>query len=199
MGVPDRKGKSMYQRKTCLSLAMILALAATGAFAADAEHDQHHPGATPPATAAKPSPATQGMPMGSMPGGSTSMPMMGMMQMMMGQNGMAGHVEGRIAFLKVELKITDAQQPLWNAVADAMRATAKGMADMANGMTMMGTAATLPDKLAMHEKMMAAHLDALRKLRVAVEPLYAALSDDQKKTADELMTGPMGMMGMGTM
>jgi len=46
---------------------------------------------------------------------------------------------------------------------------------------------------------MAAHLDSLRKLKVAVEPLYAALSADQKKTADELMVGPMGMMGMGMM
>ena len=39
---------------------------------------------------------------------------------------MAGHVEGRLAFLKTELKITDAQLPLWNAVADAVRANAKG-------------------------------------------------------------------------
>ena len=49
------------------------------------------------------------------------------MQMM---GSMADHVEGRIAFLKTELKITDAQQPLWNAVADAMRASAKDMAAM---------------------------------------------------------------------
>ncbi len=28
----------------------------------------------------------------------------------------------------------------------------------------------------------------------AVEPLYAALNDEQKKTADELLMGPMGMM-----
>jgi hypothetical protein len=32
-----------------------------------------------------------------------------------------------------------------------------------------------------------------------VEPLYAALSDDQKKTADQLMIGPMGMTSMGMM
>ena len=74
--------------------------------------------------------------MGSMPGASGGtpmmggqqmggMPMMGMMQMM---GSMADHVEGRIAFLKTELKITDAQQPLWNAVGDAMRANAKDMA-----------------------------------------------------------------------
>jgi hypothetical protein len=181
----------MHQRKTGLSLAMALALTATGAFAADAEHDQHHPGTTPPAAAAIPAPGAQGMPMG--PGSSGNMPVMGMMQMMMGQNGMAGHVEGRIAFLKAELKITDAQKLLWNTVADAMRANAKGMSGMPSGMPVMGSAATLPDKLAMHEKMMAAHLDGLRKLKAAVEPLYASFNADQKKTADELMVGPMGM------
>jgi hypothetical protein len=183
----------MHHRKTCLSLALVLALAATGALGADAEHDQHHPGTTPPAASAA-APSTPGMPM---PGGSGNMPMMGMMQMMMGQNGMTGHIEGRIAFLKAELKITDAQQSLWNAVAEAMRANAKGMSGMLNGMPKMGSATTLPDKLAMHEKMMAAHLDGLRTLKTAVEPLYASFNADQKKTADELMIGPMGMMGMG--
>ena len=129
------------------------------------------------------------------------MPMMGMMRMMIGQNGMgqigmAGHIEGRIAFLKTELKITDAQQPLWNAVADAMRANAKEMTDMMPMMrSMMQPSATLPEKLAAREKMITATLDALRKLKAAVEPLYAALNDDQKKTADELMIGPMGAWG----
>lgn len=177
----------MHQRNACLSLALVLALGAAGALAADAEHDQHHPGTTPPAATG--APGKPAMPMGSMPGNAANMPMMGMTQMMMGQNGMAGHVEGRIAFLKAELKITDAQQPLWNAVADAIRANAKSMP---SGMPMMGSAATLPEKLTAHEKMITAHLDALRKLKGAVEPLYAALNADQKKTADELMIGPMG-------
>jgi len=135
------------------------------------------------------------------------MPMMGGHQVggtpmlgMMGQNGMAGHVEGRIAFLKTELKITDAQQPLWNPVADAIRANAKDMAEVMPMMrSTMQPSSTLPDKLAAREKVMTAHLEALRKLKAAVEPLYAALSDDQKKTADQLMIGPMGMMGMGMM
>jgi hypothetical protein len=132
------------------------------------------------------------------PGG---MPMTGMMRMMMGQEGMgrmmaamAERVEGRLAFLKTELKITEPQLPLWNAVADAMRASAKSMSDMSGGMTGASQPGTLPDKLAMREKMMAAHLDALRKFKAAVEPLYAALNDEQKKTADDLLIGPMGMM-----
>ena len=188
----------MHHRKICLPLVLALAFTATGALAADAEHDQHHPGTTPPAATAAP-PGMSGMAMGSMPGSSGNMPMMGMMQMMMGQNGMAGHVEGRIAFLKAELKITDAQQPLWSAVADAIRANAKDMAAMPAGMGMMGGSANLPGRLATHEKAMAAHLDGLRKLRTAFDPLYASLSADQKKTADSLMIGPMGVMGMGMM
>ena len=115
--------------------------------------------------------------------------MMGMMQMM------AGHVEGRIAFLKTELKITAAQMPVWNAVADAIRAAPKDVSGMPC-IPMMQSSGTLPERLAAREKAMTAHLEALRKLRSAVEPLYVALSDDQKKTADQLMIGPMGM---GTM
>jgi LTXXQ motif family protein len=46
----------------------------------------------------------------------------------------------------------------------------------------------------LREKMMTAHLEALHRLKAAVDPLYAALSDEQKKTADELLMGPMGMM-----
>ncbi len=187
----------MHHRKTCFSLVLALVLAATGAVAAEAEHEQHHPGATPPAAAANPAPSMPGMPMAGMPGVSGNMPMMGMMQMMMGQNSMAGHVEGRIAFLKAELKITDAQQPMWNAVADAMRANAKNMADMPHGMAMTGGSGTLPEKLVAHEKMLAVHMDGLRKLRTAFDPLYPALNADQKKTADSLMIGPTGVMGMG--
>jgi hypothetical protein len=176
----------MSLRIRCISFTMILALTAAGAFAQTA---------TPPATGGSPTPPTQGMPMGAMPGGWSGMemggmPMMGMLQMM-GQHGMSGHVEGRIAFLKTELKITNSQQPLWDAVADAMRVNANDMTDMP--MSMMESSSTLPEKFAAREKAMTARLDALRKLKAAIEPLYATLSDDQKKTADQLMIGPMGM------
>ena len=180
----------MHCRKVRAWLVLMLALITGTALAQQPQHDEHHPSA-PPATAGP------GMP-GGMGGG--DMPMMGMMRMMMGRDGMsmmgamARHVEGRLAFLKTELKITDAQLPLWNAVADAMRANAKSMGDMAGGMMGGSETATLPDKLAMREKMMTAHLEALRKFKAAADPLYAALSDEQKKTADELLISPMGMM-----
>jgi LTXXQ motif family protein len=179
----------MIQRRNLAAMAAIIGLAVAPALAADNERSQHHPAD---------SAAGRQMPGGAMAGMSGGMPMMGMMGpgggMMMRM--MQGHVEGRLAFLKTELKITDAQLPLWNAVAEAIRANAKSgmgmMEEMAGGM--MGQGANLPDRFAAREKMMAARLDALRRLKSAVDPLYAALSDDQKKTADELLMSPMGMM-----
>lgn len=174
-------------------LAIAVSLIATAALAQTS--------ATPPAATGT-APA-QGMPMMA---GQQMVRIMAVMRMIMGQNAVAEHVEGRIAFLKTELKITDAQQPLWNAFADAMRANAKEMTDMMpmmqsmmpmmqSVMPMMPPSGTLPEKLAAREKIMTAHLDVLRKLRAAVEPLYVTLNDDQKKTADELIIGPMGAWG----
>jgi len=178
----------MRHRKICAWWVLMLVLAAGPGFAQQPRPDQHHPGGAPPSAV---------MPGGGMAGADGGMPMMGMMRMMMGQDGMAmmtGHVEGRLAFLETELKITDAQLPLWNAVADAIRADAKTMGGMAEGMMGGMQTDTLPEKLAAREKIMTAHLEALRKFKAAVDPLYAALSDEQKKTADELLIGPMGMM-----
>ena len=121
---------------------------------------------------------------------------MPMMRMMMGQGGMplmAKHIEGRLAFLKTELKITDTQLPLWNAFAQAMRDDSTVQA-MPHPMMEMNKATTLPDKIAARETMLTARLEALRKLKAAADPLYAALTVDQKKTADDIMLGPMGMM-----
>lgn len=138
-------------------------------------------------------------------GGQTmpGMPAPGMMPMMgqMGQGGMMGmmmrmgeHVEGRIAFLRAELRITEAQAPLWNAFADALRANARKMNEMQQAMMAQGAAPmNLPQRLAQHETMLTAHAEGFRAMRSAVQALYAALSDDQKRIADALIQGPMGM------
>ncbi len=143
-------------------------------------------------------------PMSPMMQGDT-MPMMrgmqhgGMMPMMgMGMMGMADHVEGRIAFLKAELKITDAQLSQWNTFADTIRSNAQRMGEMRGTMMqggMMGQTATAPDRLDRMEKMMTAMVEAVRSAKAALGPLYAVLSDEQKKMADTLLHGPMGMMG----
>jgi hypothetical protein len=190
----------MFQQRMLASFAMMLAFAAAPVLA----QDQHHPGSAAGAAGTPPSGMAQGTP-DCLMGGAGGMPMMGMMRMMMGQDGMGGvammvtamaeHVEGRLAFLKTELKITDAQLPLWNNFAQTVRDNAKTMGSMMQGgMTGMKQSVALPDKLAMREKMMTAHLEAMQKLKAAVDPLYAAFTDEQKKAADQLMLGPMGMM-----
>ena len=83
----------------------------------------------------------------------SNQPMMGQQMPMMGQgwmgNNMMGHgmmpmmdpsqhIEGRLAFLKTELKITDAQTTQWNAYADALRANAKRMSELMNEMMSSG-------------------------------------------------------------
>jgi hypothetical protein len=158
---------------------------------------QQAPGMMEPGSSAQVPPQ---MP-GGMMGGSAGTPMMGMMGQdgMMSMMGMGGHIEGRIAFLKTELKITDAQTAEWNAFADALRSNAKRMSEMRNTMMqggMMaqgGTSLSAPDRLDRMERMMTVMLDAVKATRSALEPLYAALSDEQKKMADQLIHGPMGM------
>lgn len=120
-------------------------------------------------------------------------PMMGMMA-----GGPGRHIEGRLAFIKAELKITDAQSAPWNAFADAVRENANAMADTHAAMMSGASAAqTLPERLAFAQQAMAAHLDGLTKTSAALDKLYEALGPDQKKVADEIVIGPMGMpMGM---
>ncbi len=134
--------------------------------------------------------AQQGMMMGG-----SQMPMAGMMSQG-GMMDMADHIEGRLAFLKTELKITDAQLPQWNAFADAMRACSTQMKDMmkqGSAMKQDATPPSLPQRLDLYERHMTTHLEMLRKMKAALLPLYASLSEPQRRSADELFHSPMGM------
>jgi hypothetical protein len=126
--------------------------------------------------------------------------MMAMMHGGMMGGGMMGdmplkHVEGRLAFLKTELKITSAQEPQWARFAHVVRSTAKN-AETAKPPMMQGgmKPSTAPDRLGQYEKTLAVRLETVRVLKTAVDPLYASFSDEQKKLADELLMSPMGIM-----
>jgi hypothetical protein len=159
--------------------ACLAAATAVPAWAAD--HATHHPA---PEQAR---PTDAGCPTGGAmePGGMMMMrgPMMGRAMGMMG-----GHLEGRLAFLKTELKITPAQEGAWQRFASDWRAAIKDHPMPKRDEMMSGD---LPSRLAMHQKMMAAHLEALNAIAAPLAGLYSVLSDQQKKDADELM----GMMG----
>ena len=109
---------------------------------------------------------------------------------------MASHLEGRLAYTKAELKITEAQESLWNTYAAAARENTKTMVGHCTVIMSQRDKSTvsLPERLEEHELLLGAQLDAIRAMNKALKPLYAALSDDQKKTADQLFWGPMGMM-----
>jgi len=115
------------------------------------------------------------------------------MGMMMGGRDTSTRAEGRIAFLKAELAITDAQKEFWDAYASALKKNLEGMRSMRASMMEMMQAKSPVERLDQHIAAMENRTAALKEIRPALSNLYAALSDDQKKTADELLTG-MGCM-----
>ena len=104
-------------------------------------------------------------------------------------------MEGRLSFLKTELKITDAQTPAWNELAQAIRTSAKQRNErMKSLFADEDKVKTLPERLELQEQLVATQLDELRQLKTAVQGLYAVLTEDQKKEADDI---GLPMMGMG--
>jgi len=205
-------------RHPTLAATLLLTMLAGPSLAQSAaEHQGHHPDQkeVPAATPAAPPEApggtgpSQGM-MGSgmkMMGGDMPMPdMMRMMGMMRpsGGDGMGGmdtidHVEGRIAFLRTELKITDAQASAWNAFADALRTNAKALGELRTSMMSQGSGSeSLVDRLTLQEKWLSVRLEGIRAMKSALTNLAGSFSDEQKKTADELLAPQMGMMPMMT-
>jgi hypothetical protein len=204
-----------------LAAALLFATVSLPSWAqSPADHEAHHPDQqeAPAAKQASPPPGSSGMMGQGMMGGAKGMMggkgvmdgnMANMMQMMgqqgaeagcAGMSGMAtiDHVEGRIAFLRTELKITDAQASAWNAFADALRTNAKTLGEIrASMMPQQGAAPqTLGDRLALQEKWLSARLEGTRAIKSALTNLVASFSDEQKKAADELLAPHMGMMAM---
>jgi hypothetical protein len=200
-----------------LMMTTMLMLATTSTFVwaqAPAANDPHHPPQTAAPTPAQPTtpPGQPGMGgmgmMGGMMGGMMSnMPMMNMMGMMgPGMAGMAtiDRVEGRIAFLRTELKIADAQTSAWNAFADALRTNAKKLGEVRASMMPQPAAGqqqapTMIERLDLQERWMLARLEGIRTIKSAFTKLSETLSDDQKKTANELLAPHMGMGMMAMM
>lgn len=101
--------------------------------------------------------------------------------------------EGRIAFLKTELGITDAQKSVWEPYAAAIKRNLQGMQGMWQTMKAVSEAKTPVDRLNAHIAAMDSRVAMLKDVKPALEKLYAALSEDQRKKADEILTG-MGCM-----
>ena len=109
-------------------------------------------------------------------------------------------VEGRIAFLKTELKLTAQQTPLFDKLADEMRAGAKTMQErhaqrhQASATTAPAPASAL-EKLERRSTAMKEITTAQDRYLAAFRPLYQSLSEEQKKTADQLFAQHGHMAG----
>ena len=100
------------------------------------------------------------------------------------------HIEGRIAFLKAELKITDSQAPLFERVAQAMRDNAKAMRDAYERRRGdRDKPRTAVESLQARVSAGQSRIEQTQRFLAAFTPLYDSLSDEQKKTADELLAG----------
>jgi hypothetical protein len=143
-----------------------------------------------------------GMQMGGM--GGHDMMGSGMGAMMRKMNcGFAEHLDGRLAYLKAELKLTDSQQAAWTSFTTAYSAAAQTALQKCAALDAAASGehakhSGVLGHLTMVERHMTDHLEVVRALKAAIEPLFATLTEEQKKAAEQAMSGVMGI-GMGGM
>lgn len=123
--------------------------------------------------------------------GAAALPLVGHAQGWAGHHGFMGgaeHVEGRIAYLKTELKISDAQAQDWDKVANVMRENAKALVQLRDeARANRDKPQTAIQRLDWIERMSQARAKAITGFADAFKPLYDRMSDDQRKAADALL------------
>lgn len=140
-------------------------------------------------------------------------PRWGMGHMMMGGWGTYGpmdseypgamleRIDGRLAFLKAELKITEQQAAAWDEFAGAIRTRADAHNELMRSMRATFDDGDflkkpLPERLTFQISHLEARVEQAKAVKAAVDKLYATLDDTQKQAADDTVLPLMGM-GMG--
>lgn len=100
----------------------------------------------------------------------------------------ANPVEARIQSLHDQLKITAAEEPQWNAVAQAMRDNAKSTGALIAERNKKAKTMSAVDDLRSYRAILQTHLDGIDKLTTAFEALYSAMPEAQKKVADAVFS-----------
>lgn len=103
-------------------------------------------------------------------------------------------IEARLAYIKADLGITEAQMPAWDGYADAVRAQRSTMGTMREDIMKAKEGGSALQRMDARIKAMQTKLDGLKALKAPTEALYAVLSEEQKKKADGLLGGRCGMM-----
>jgi len=190
----------MSRSKSHVALTFAAMLAASSQSIAQTQPDPHHPAPGAGTTEAVP---------GNQDQQSMSMPMMmkmmsGMMKMMGGegdQMGMAGaeHIRGRIAFLRAELQITDAQAKAWDVFAGVLQDNAERIKEMNMPMMSGSPKPQFMTQLDSQERILVAKLEEVRTTKATYAALHEVLSEEQRKMVDELLQNHTNMMPPGMM
>jgi hypothetical protein len=115
--------------------------------------------------------------------------------------GMLDRLDGRLAYMRTELKIAPEQVAAWDEFANAV----KSLAAAHNGMMLAMEDAfktggvldkPLPERLSWHISQLELRLVQMKSTKAAVDKLYAVLTPKQKLAADDVFLPMMGM-GMG--
>jgi periplasmic protein CpxP/Spy len=99
-----------------------------------------------------------------------------------------GAVEKHIKELHATLKITSAEESQWNEVAKTMRENAKDLDRAIDKRDVNVASATAIDDLNAYVDIAQAHANGVKKLASVFSALYSAMSNDQKKEADEVFS-----------
>jgi len=187
-----------------LAIAVSPALAQQGQQEDPADHNAHHGGPVQQDEQQAPNGGGMmgkgGQGQGMMGKGGQGMMGKGMMGGMMGKGGgMEMHsrpmMEARLAYIKADLEITEAQTAAWNAYADAVRVRHAAMTGMHEGMMKAKKDGSALERLDARIKATEAKLESLKTLKPVVADLYAVLTAPQKKKADKLLARGCPMMG----
>jgi Spy/CpxP family protein refolding chaperone len=96
-------------------------------------------------------------------------------------------VDGRIGFLKAQLKITPAQEAQWQQVEAAMRENAKTLDQtIATARQNRGNMDAV-QRLELREQFARVRVDNDARLLAAFKPLYASLSPEQQQMANQVV------------
>lgn len=98
-------------------------------------------------------------------------------------------METRMGELKIELKITAAQESAWQAFTAKAKQQAQSMQSMRT--KMQESSASAPDRMAQRTEFMKTRVSSMEAMSASLKELYAVLTPEQKAAADK----NLGMMG----
>ena len=105
----------------------------------------------------------------------------------------ANHVEARIKQLQTAIKITGAQEVLWNNLTKVMRDNAKEMDLLTSERAANIQSMNAVEEMKFHLKVTEAQAAQLEEFIPVFEALYVSMSDEQKMSSDTLFrTGRQG-------